>query len=85
MTSVPVQIRVSVRAGTAPEVASRLDAGGRVQRVNERTIDLACMVPEKMDLLRRIASAGEEVHDVDVVAPPLDEIYRHFNDEEVRS
>ena len=52
--------------------------------LNDRTIDLTCLVPEKMDLLRRIAAAGDEVQDVDVKAPPLDEVYRHFNAGEER-
>jgi Cu-processing system ATP-binding protein len=76
---VPIQIRVSVRAGSATRVATRIDAGDNVCHVNDHSIELACFVPEKMDLLRRIAAAGDEVCDVDVLSPPLDEIYRHFS------
>lgn len=77
----PIQIRVSVRPGSAPLVASRIAAARSVQRVNERHIDLACLGREKMDLLRRIAAAGDEVCDVEVVPPPLDEVYRRFSGE----
>jgi Cu-processing system ATP-binding protein len=82
---VPVQIRVSVQAGSGARVASRIGARESLRHVNEHYIDLACCVPEKMDLLRRIAAAGNEVEDVDVQAPPLDEIYRHFSAGEDRA
>ena len=82
---VPVQIRVSVRAGSASRVVSRIGSGAQVHHVNERYIDLSCLTPEKMDVLRSIAAAGDAVRDVDVVAPPLDEIYRHFSREEAAS
>ena len=75
--------RLNVSRNTRHRLDDVLDE--RLRRVNDATIDLACMMPEKMDLLRRIAAAGEEVRDVDVVAPSLDEIYRHFSDAEVRS
>ena len=76
---VPVQIRVLVAPGSAQRVATRIDASDSVRVVNDRHIDLACLAPQKMDLLRRIAAAGDEVRDVDVHAPPLDEIYRHYS------
>ena len=80
----PVHIRVSVRSGSATRVAARLGAGAAISQINEHQLDIDCLVPEKMDLLRRIAAAGDEVRDVEVIAPSLDEIYRHFNREENR-
>lgn len=79
-----VQIRVSVAEGAAARVASRLNASERVRRINARSIDLACLAPEKMDLLRKIAAAGGEVQDVEVLAPPLDEVYRHYSGEDAQ-
>lgn len=79
---VPVHIRISVQSGSANRVSARLGADTAVKQINDHHLDLACLVPEKMDLLRRIAAAGDEVCDVEVMAPTLDEVYRHFNRED---
>ncbi|MCP5151707.1 MAG: ABC transporter ATP-binding protein [Ectothiorhodospiraceae bacterium] len=79
---VPVRIRLRVERGAAPRIAEMLDSPTALAHVNGCEIDLACPTGQKMPLLRRVADAGLAVHDVEVIAPPLDEVYRFFSEGE---
>jgi Cu-processing system ATP-binding protein len=74
----PVRIRVSVESGTAGAVAERIGNGVDFCQVNGHTVDLHCLNGEKMAVVRRIAELGQQVHDVDIQPPRLDQVYAHF-------
>jgi Cu-processing system ATP-binding protein len=40
---------------------------------------LACAQAEKLPLLARVAALGEQVADLDVIPPSLEDIYSHFS------
>ncbi len=74
----PVQVRVTVTPGEAGRFAEQVDTLGTVRRVNNRTVDLTCLGGDKMTLVRHLASMGENVRDIDIRPPMLEEIYEHF-------
>lgn len=46
-----------------------------------RTVELRCRVDDKMEVIRRVASLGAAVSDLEIGHPGLDDIYRHFSPE----
>jgi len=81
--SVQADLPVTVRISCAPEaietVAGRLAATNRiVRRVDGCALEIACARPHKMALLQDVVQLGEDVIDVDIRLPQLDEIYAHF-------
>ena len=48
------------------------------ERLDERTLVVACPIERKMELLRTLGELGPQIEDVDIVPPALDELYRHF-------
>jgi Cu-processing system ATP-binding protein len=72
----PIRIRLATPDG-ASAVAERL-AGLSLDHVNNQTVELNCPLPDKMAVLRHIASLGASVADVDIQMPSLDDIYVHF-------
>jgi Cu-processing system ATP-binding protein len=76
--AIPVHLRVATVPGEASAVAERLHNRAKVEKVNERGLDLSCVNGQKMPLLRELASLEQWVEDVDVTPPRLEEIYAHF-------
>ncbi|MEJ1156728.1 ABC transporter ATP-binding protein [Prosthecomicrobium sp. N25] len=71
----PIRIRIEAQAGTADEVALRLEG----RRVNGRGVELVCAHDEKLGLLGQVAELGALVEDVEVALPSLDDVYRHWS------
>ena len=76
--SLPLVIRLRVKAGQSAGVAERLASMGEIQRVNDHAIDLSCLGTSRMVLLRHIAGLGDVIEDMDVMPPRLDDIYNHY-------
>ncbi len=76
--NLPVRFKIAVTPGEAVNVAERLGSQVDIQNVNNETINLQCILPEKMPLIRHITSMGEVVQDIQIMQPRLDEVYRHF-------
>jgi Cu-processing system ATP-binding protein len=76
----PVTVRIACAPGAADAIADRLGAtsGAVLSRVDERHLELACNPRDKMAMLQEVVKLGEEVVDVDIRLPRLDEIYAHF-------
>jgi len=70
----PIQMRIRAAEGRAAEVASTLDG----TRVNGTSVNVSCLMGQKMNRLTAITSLGEMVVDVDVIPPSLDDLYRHY-------
>lgn len=72
----PIKLKVWTRPGAAPEVAATLGS----KQMNGRSVDIDCRLDEKIPLLSAIGALGPLVEDVEVHAPGLDDIYRHFSE-----
>lgn len=74
----PVHITVSVSRGQAPALADALAGPARLLKVNDATLDLACLDSDKMTMVRRIADVGQPVLDLDIRPPNLEDLYAHY-------
>jgi len=79
----PVTMQIHCAPEASASVAERLAATASttsrsVCQVDEHTVEIACTRPEKMQLLQEVVQLGEDVIDVDIRLPQLDEIYAHF-------
>lgn len=72
----PIRLKVWTKPGAVQEVAEHLGAG----KMNGRSVELDCGMDEKVRTLSAISALGNLVEDVDVHAPSLDDVYRHFSD-----
>jgi Cu-processing system ATP-binding protein len=70
-----VRLRVRVRPCTASQVLARLPEGVRCVEKSDAALTLFVPPVVKMDALRAILHGGEEVLDIDMHAPGLQEIY----------
>lgn len=71
----PIRLKVWTKPGAVKEVAEQLGAG----KMNGRSVELDCGMDEKVRTLSAISALGNLVEDVDVHAPSLDDVYRHFS------
>jgi len=76
--ALPVNLTVSVDPGKASSIAERLGSTVNIAHINNQSFDLSCLNKEKMPLIRRISELGDEVNDLQIMPPKLDDIYRHF-------
>ena len=74
----PVRMRVSVAKGQAATLARSLDGSARLLKVNDSTVDLACLGSDKMAMVRRIAELENPVLDLDIQPPDLEDLYAHY-------
>lgn len=77
LAGLPIRLRVRASAN-ADVLASRL--GG--SRINGASVELLCTPDDKMEALRRIAGMGDAVADVEMTPPKLEDLYRHYAQEE---
>ncbi len=82
LAALPVQLRIKVPPGEAPNVAERLGSNVNISKLNSQSINLTCLNSDKMPLIRRIADLGEVVNDLHIMPPRLDEVYSHFMQKE---
>ncbi|WP_428643953.1 ABC transporter ATP-binding protein [Roseibium sp.] len=71
----PIKLKVWAKPETLAEVSDRLGGG----RMNGRSVEIDCRTDDKVKTLSAISALGNLVEDVDVHAPSLDDIYRHFS------
>ncbi|WP_269586039.1 ABC transporter ATP-binding protein [Roseibium sp. Sym1] len=71
----PIRLKVWTRPEDLAQVSERLGGG----RMNGRSVELDCSADDKIRALSAISALGNLVEDVDVHAPSLDEVYRHFS------
>ena len=78
LAALPIRIDINVKPGQASVIAERLGTGVNISNVNKQSLSLSCLKEEKMPLIRHISGLGEEVHDLQIMPPRLDEVYSHF-------
>ncbi len=76
--TLPVKLKISVADGDASRVVERLGSGVNIKHVNNKSFHLECFKDEKMPLIRHISSLGDDVQDMQIMPPRLDELYSHF-------
>lgn len=74
----PIRLRVRAREDAA---AVAKCTGGT--RINGASVEILCSPDSKMSELRRIASLGDAVSDVDITPPRLEDLYRHYAREDL--
>ncbi len=74
-------IRLKVRASSNPDVLAA-ELGGN--RINGASVELLCTPADKMEALRRIAGLGDAVADVEMTPPKLEDLYRHYAQEDLQ-
>ncbi len=74
-------IRLKVRASANPDVLAA-ELGGN--RINGASVELLCAPEDKMAALRRIAGLGDAVADVEMTPPKLEDLYRHYAQEDLQ-
>ncbi len=74
----PTKLRIRARHGEADRIAA--DTGGR--RINGASVELSCAADAKMDHLRRFAAMTDIVEDIEMTPPRLEDLYRHYAQEE---
>jgi Cu-processing system ATP-binding protein len=76
--TLPVRLKVSVSPGEANRVAERMGSTVNISDINNHSFSLSCLTDEKMSLIRHISNLGEDVKDMQIMPPRLDELYSHF-------
>ncbi len=76
--ALPIRMQISVTPGRASSIAERLGSDVNIDRVNNQSLNLTCINGEKMPLIRRISELGDEVNDMQIMQPRLDEVYSYF-------
>lgn len=71
----PIRLKIWTKPDAAQEVANQLGS----TRMNGSSVELDCTLDDKIKALSAISSLGNLVEDVDVHAPSLDDVYRHFS------
>ncbi len=71
----PIRMKVWTKPDAVKEVASHFGGG----RMNGRSVEFDCTLEGKVKALNTISALGSLVEDVDVHAPSLDDVYRHFS------
>ena len=78
LAGLETRIRPTVSQGSASKVADHF--GGRVHLsyVNDRSVHLSCLDGTKMFVMRELATLEEQIKDVEVQAPQLEDLFAHF-------
>lgn len=78
MVNLPIRIKLKIQTGQASVISERLGSSINIQEVSEQSIDLLCSKEDKMSLVRHISNLGDDIQDLHIIPPRLDEIYNHF-------
>ena len=79
--ALPARLRISVERSQAARAAARIGGDVELCQVTEQVVELVCHGLDKMEMMRRATLLGDEVRDVQIEVPRLDEIYAHFSRE----
>lgn len=71
----PIRLKVWTRPEDVAHVSESLGGGS----MNGRSVEFDCSADDKVRRLSAISALGSLVEDVDVHAPSLDDVYRHFS------
>lgn len=78
IAELPARVRVSVVDGAVETLRSLMGGMAVGRTFNGRRFEFDATPSQKIELLRRAATAGDLIEDIDVIPPSLDELYAHF-------
>ena len=76
--NLPTRINLKVKNGHASIITERLGSNVRIDKISEEKLSLLCSKEEKMPLIHHISSLGDDVDDLQIIPPRLDEVYSHY-------
>ena len=79
--ALPARLRIRVERSHAAKAAARIGGDVELAHVSEHVVELVCHGLDKMEMMRRATLLGDEVRDVQIDMPGLDEIYTYFSRE----
>jgi len=74
IAALPVAFHVTPRPGAEAIVAAALP-----EAMVQGTLNLTCAQSDKLALLARITALGDQVADIEILPPSLEDIYSHFS------
>ncbi len=78
LAGLETRIRLTVSQGSATKVADHFGGRARLSYVNDRSVHLSCLDGTKMVVMRELATLEEQIEDVEVRAPQLEDLFAHF-------
>ncbi|MCR4269256.1 ABC transporter ATP-binding protein [Nitratireductor sp. ZSWI3] len=78
IASIPAKIRLRTVPGELRRVETHLGLNGCHKRLDDTTIEVNLTLAEKVRFVHRAAALEDQVLDIDVLPPSLDELYAHF-------
>lgn len=78
VAKLPARIRFSVTHGGTERLRDVIGAAASAGSFNGHRAEFDVTPAQKIEVLRRAATAGDLIDDIDVIPPSLDELYAHF-------
>ncbi|AHB48356.1 ABC transporter ATP-binding protein [Hyphomicrobium nitrativorans NL23] len=78
IAELPATVRISVAQGAMDKITNMIGASTSIRLLNGHRVELDATREQKIELLRRAASTGDLIEDMDIIPPSLDELYAHF-------
>lgn len=78
IAELPATVRISVADGKMEKLQRLIEVPAASRMLNGHRVEFDTAPSQKIEVLRRAASAGDLIEDIDVIPPSLDELYAHF-------
>lgn len=78
MAELPATVRISVTQGAMEKMKDVIGAFTSIKMLGGHRVELDVTREQKIELLRRAASTGDLIDDMDIIPPSLDALYAHF-------
>ncbi|KXF76088.1 ABC transporter ATP-binding protein [Paramesorhizobium deserti] len=78
IASMPSRIRLRTAPGELQQVETHLGLNGCHRRLSDTTIEVNLASSQKIQFIHHAAALEDQVLDIDVLPPSLDELYAHF-------
>ncbi|HWK34285.1 MAG TPA: ABC transporter ATP-binding protein, partial [Hyphomicrobium sp.] len=78
IAKLPAKVRFSVTHGGTERLRDLIGAAATTGIFNGHRAEFDVTPSQKIEVLRRAATAGDLIDDIDVIPPSLDELYAHF-------
>ncbi|WP_068310363.1 ABC transporter ATP-binding protein [Polycladidibacter hongkongensis] len=75
----PMKLRISACTSIHNVLTEKFSA----LKVSDERFEISCRPTQKMALLSELTSLGESLHDMDIIPPHLDDLYRHYSKEAI--
>lgn len=76
--ALPIRLEITAREGCADHVATALSADQRHGEI----VDITCAHDDKLARLKQIVALDEQIEDVEITPPSLEDVYTYFSNRE---